>query len=1296
MELNVGSHTKSSPFHRGPSSTGLFSIFKRPHESYAESKLIWSGDIETQPGPQKLPHIHKVIVLLLITFTVLLTIAISFYNIKATENSLQQQTVLSPASITTKQSLLSARNLLTFQKKKRKEHIKVSTLAAYLAFILLMAGDIHPNPGPTTEHCLLCKQSDNNIQSLTCDTCRGWCHISCTGQKNYQTGIKDNTSYQWHCPNPKCLPNHQKSTESQLTQSPNRYNILTKKNKSPENRKSKQKNKTNMKTATKQEIKNREICKACRKTIAKNQRAISCDKCPGLTHQKCSDMSLKIYKSYKDEDFPWVCNTCREPDDIEPKTDIKKLKPEETPIVIDQLTQHNDEFLILHYNCQSILNKAEELHRICMKLKPKIICLTETWLDASTKTANMPDGYKILRCDRTDTYKQKYGKTGGGGTAVIYREDIKIRKLNINSDDQETQWVEVKANQIFTIGIVYRTDYNDLLDEKEEGMPLEGQLYEASIRSKRIITIGDFNCDLLKDEDQKDDETKRLEDMFERFSMKQLITKPTRINKSNKTTIIDHIWTDTTTLPVKESGTIEEIGKSDHTGIYVKLDLATEKTDPEKVRYRNYRDYNTESFNKNLEQELTKSDFIKQIDRENLDEAMDTFTKIFKETAQKHAPMIEKVKKKKKQNVPWFVTELDLKIEEKNKKLQLYRLYGNKKDLESANKLGNEITHLKRKLKRKYYKQKIEEYEGDSKKMWKILKDVTQTTPDKDCTEPDFLNQDKANQYNKYFATIGTVVQRLIGTKDADPISQNEGKFHFKEETEETIIKLIDRIKEDVATGEDEISAKLIKDTKHTIAGPLTKLVNLSYKRSTFPKSMKVAVIKALHKKNCTEDISNYRPLSILSVLSKIFERSATDQIVKYLEENGLLNSTQHAYRRKHSTTTCLMEAIDYINEQRDKGKIVGLASLDLSKAFDSINHSHLLNKLANFGLDKNTLKWCKSYLHQRKQKTKFKKFTSTEHIVTSGVPQGSILGPIFFICFTNDMPNYFSNCKIISYADDTQIIIIGDNIQQVKLKLEEIIKLAQKWYNENSLMNNASKTEILIIGKPNTKEQSIVYIAVEESGEIKLLKPKKTIKVLGVHIDDQLNWNTQIQAVRKKAMYSIRNLYRINQLIPLKHRLLLYNSLVATHYNYADTAWAGCGIGNEKKLQTTQNFAARSILGWKKRTSATEALETLKFLPLKQKRKVHEAVYVHKALNDKLPKEICNKYRNQLSTQNLRSTTQQTLNIPAHKTQKYQQCPMFRTIKAWNDTTVASRTELITNTFKKQYQARLLNAAKS
>ena len=1224
---------------------------------------------------------------------------------KATEGTPGSHTIPPSLKNPTNENLISICSQLIL--KSKKNHIKISTRASYLLILLLLAGDIQPHPGPTNELCLLCKQQENKIPSHTCDTCRGWCHISCKNQTSNPINSM-NSSYQWHCPNPNCLPNHQAARESTLKQTTNRYSLLNQatrtKQCSPRRKmKTKQTEKNKTKTKNKEEnllshlpkIKQkdyigREICKACHKTVAANHRAISCDQCERLTHQKCSDMSMKIYKSHENEDFPWVCNTCRKPEYKQPATDIKKLKSNEVPILISDLEVANDDFLILHYNCRSVLNKTEELFRICLKLKPKIICLTETWLDNSTsQTAGIPDGYKLLRCDRSDAFKQKYGKTSGGGTAILYSDEIKVRKLNLNMEDQETQWVEVKANQIFTLGVVYRAEYTDLLAEKEDGIPLEKQLYEASIRSKRIIVTGDFNCDVSAE--VKDDATDRLEQMFERFSMKQLITKPTRISQKNTVTTIDHIWADTTACSIKETGTIEEIGKSDHTGLYLKLNLTTEKPEPESIRYRNYRNYNAEAFNDELKKEFLNSDLESLIDNGELDKAMDSWTKTFKETAQKHAPMIEKIKKYKKENVPWFDTLLEMKIKEKNNKLKLYRLYGDKKDLNIANKIGNQITHLKRKLKKKYYKQKIEEYDGDSKKMWKILKNVTQTTPDKSTIEPEFLNQEKANAYNKYFATIGTWVQNLIGTKDATPTAAKCGSFHFNKETEETIIKLIDRIRVDVAQGADEISAKLIKDAKYTIAKSLSRLVNLSYQKSTFPKSMKTAVIKALHKKNCTEDISNYRPLSILSVVSKIFERSATDQIVKYLEENKLLNPTQHAYRKKHSTTTCLMEVIDYINEQKDKGKIVGVASLDLSKAFDSINHTHLLNKLAKFGLDLEAVKWCKSYLEERKQTTKFKKFTSSEHTVTSGVPQGSILGPILFIIFTNEMAENLSNCKIMSYADDTQLIVTGNTRMQVKLKLEELIKLAQIWYTENSLMNNASKTEILIIGN-NRKGDPLMQIEVEDGGEMKHLKPKQAIKILGVHIDDQLNWNNHIQAVRKKATNSIRNLHRINQLIPLKHRVLLYNSLVAPHYNYADTVWAGCGITNEKKLQTTQNFAARSILGRKKRSSATEALKDLKFLPLKDKRKVHEAVYVHKALNGKLPLVISEKYNNQLSTQDLRSTSQLTLNIPTHKTHKYQQGPLYRTIKAWNNTTVQSRTGTETNTFKKTYQMTLLD----
>ena len=477
---------------------------KYDYAAYSENKLLKAGDIETHPGPQKLPT-FKIIALLLVAFLVLLMMGICNYNAQATENSPEIQIKTSPLRITTRQSLDSASHLLVLRnKKKRKKHVNISSLAAYLLILLLIAGDIEQNPGPNAEHCLRCKQPEDNIQALTCDTCRGWSHISCTGQRNKLNRLIKNSSFQWHCPNPTCLPNHHESNESTLKHTPNRYNILNKKcNQAPETKKSKLHKKTNLlvhlpKIKPKEYI-GREICKACHKTVGANHRAISCDDCSRLTHQKCSDMPITVYNSHatKNEEFPWVCNTCRKPEDAEITTDIKKLKLDDCPISNEDLVTCNGDFLILHYNCRSLLNKVEELTDICMKLKPKIICLTETWLDDSTpQTANIPDGYKILRCDRSDRYKQKYGKTNGGGTAVLYSEDIKIRKLNVDTEDQETQWIEVKANQIFILGIVYRAHYTDLLEEKEQEMPLEKQLYDVSLRTRWILVTGDFNCDV--------------------------------------------------------------------------------------------------------------------------------------------------------------------------------------------------------------------------------------------------------------------------------------------------------------------------------------------------------------------------------------------------------------------------------------------------------------------------------------------------------------------------------------------------------------------------------------------------------------------------------------------------------------------------------------------------------------------------------------------------------------------------------------------------------------------------------
>ena len=302
-------------------------------------------------------------------------------------------------------------------------------------------------------------------------------------------------------------------------------------------------------------------------------------------------------------------------------------------------------------------------------------------------------------------------------------------------------------------------------------------------------------------------------------------------------------------------------------------------------------------------------------------------------------------------------------------------------------------------------------------------------------------------------------------------------------------------------------------------------MTNLSYKSKIFPDNMKDAIIKPLHKKEDVNIIGNYRPISLLPVLSKIFEKSATNQLIKYLEENKLIAPNQHAYRKGHSTTTCLAEVLNHVHKLVDQKKQCAIVSLDLSKAFDSINHDLLLNKLLKLNLSTPAILWIKSYLTNRHQKTKFEKHVSTSTEIKSGVPQGSIIGPLLFLIFTNDLPSNFTDkCRIMSYADDTQLIIEAENLQILIRKIEEMINIAQNWYTLNSMKNNTGKSEILIINaKKNLRH---INIKVKDGNKNIKIHPKPFIEVLGVIIDDKLNWSKQISSVKKKAFNSTYKIY--------------------------------------------------------------------------------------------------------------------------------------------------------------------------
>ena len=553
-----------------------------------------SGDIETLPGPKgrrktaKKPaciHIVRIVIFLIILIN----------KIKREQEKTQKIQRLKLSPLSSEYRFNDLTNILT-QNLKRKIQIGQPTnpQTLHLAILLIMAGDIKPNPGPQQRnHCIKCNKAVQEETALHCETCKGWCHLQCNESVN--TTIISACSFDWVCPNPMCTPNHHSISIINPVTKPgshqqNRYEILQsekevklprskklKNRRSPKQPKTPKKNKNQSKEElsllkslpkiSSKDYIGKEICRSCHKKIGNTQKAISCDCCNRWTHQACSDMTNATYRKKKNTIFPWTCNTCRTPEHTNLEIlDTKKLKPEEVPIDNETLLQYSkNKFLILHYNIRSIANKAEEVYNICRKLQPSILCLTETWLDASSgPNAYIPEGYNIIRHDRSEEFKQKYGKTNGGGVAILYKKGLKIRKIISGTDLEETLWLEVQGKPNFTVGIIYRASYTDLLTEKENGTPLEAQINEATSRNNRTIILGDLNCDT--EAIKPDTNTNVLLDVFDSQGMKQLIKKPTRIDQdNNKKTTIDHIWATSDEDFVRETGTVE--GLSDHTGI---------------------------------------------------------------------------------------------------------------------------------------------------------------------------------------------------------------------------------------------------------------------------------------------------------------------------------------------------------------------------------------------------------------------------------------------------------------------------------------------------------------------------------------------------------------------------------------------------------------------------------------------------------------------------------------------------------------------------------------------------------
>ena len=445
---------------------------------------------------------------------------------------------------------------------------------------------------------------------------------------------------------------------------------------------------------------------------------------------------------------------------------------------------------------------------------------------------------------------------------------------------------------------------------------------------------------------------------------------------------------------------------------------------------------------------------------------------------------------------------------------------------------------------------------------------------------------------------------------------------------------------------------------------------NLIFNRSIitgiFPNEWKCAKVVPIHKQGKRNCVDNYRPISIIPVVAKVFERIIYDQLHLYLSENKLLTNCQSGFRGLHSTVTALLEATNEWAHNIDHGNINAVLFLDLKKAFDTVDHEILLGKLNAYGISGVAGNWFRSYLSERQQMCCVNGHSSNSHFLRCGVPQGTILGPLLFLIYINDLPNCLVHSRARVFADDTNLTYASNNIYDINHNFNEDLAHVSEWLSANRLTLNQTKTEFMLIGSHQrmntfhaTPSLAINNVPVRQVSHT---------KSLGTHIDEKLSWNVHIEKLCKKVASGIGALKRIRHFVSPSTMQLIYNCLVQPYFDYCSVIWDSCGSTRADKLQKLQNRAARVLTSSSYDTNADYLFEILGWRNLASQRKIAKAIMVYKSVNGLAPDYLSEMFvdRSNITNYTLRDTTGK-LAIPQPRTNYLKNSFSYSGAVLWN-----------------------------
>ena len=1091
---------------------------------------------------------------------------------------------------------------------------------------------------------------------------------------------------------------------------------------------------------------NNNLCPLCVRKVPYNARKLRCDSCLMYIHQNCSGLlktdldDILCYKrcwsclNCNESNFPFnsisdddlflasVCSSenCNDfisrshadklfvpfelndndyvHQDIDPDPDSYfyhenqlisnlnskyYLEREFSKYLSPVLGKEQDCVSFVHLNIRSAPKNLMNFESYLQSLNFSFDCigLTETWFNASSSEVFGIEGYnKIDKCRLNRP---------GGGVSILLKDDIQYKErsdLSIFNDNIECIFVEATLLKKIIIGVIYRPP-NKCIDDFNE--QLKNILDQINIGEMPCYLLGDTNINVINHITHKPTEN-YLELMYSK-GLIPVINRPTRVT-NHSATLIDHIFTNTYDATNFFQG-ILVTDITDHYPIFHVAHFDHDSKPKDEYFYKRNMSLNNYS---SFYEDISKTDWSEVYNLNNCQRSFSLFYDKMKYQFDKSFPL-KRIRKGYKNKLPWLTDDLRNSINHKNK------LYVKSKKHDTAfNKIQYHEykSSLQQQLKnteKQYYNDLIEKNKTNMRKTWEVIKSVIGKKKQslkysefivdgKTTNDPNVI----ANKFNEYFAHIGPNLAKNIpgnSTSFSQYLKKSYMESFFINNIKQNEIKDIVMSLKDGAPGIDGIPASVLKHSIDQIAMPLSHICQLSLNEGCFPSELKIAKIIPLYKANDPSLFNNYRPISLLSVFSKILEKIMYDRLYNYLMDMKILYEYQFGFQKNKSTYMALISLTDKLLAALDNGDICVGLFIDFRKAFDTVNHCILLDKLYHYGIRGIAHDWFFSYLQNRKQCVEFDNVTSTVIDMKCGVPQGSNLGPLLFLIYIYDLAYVSPELFAVLFADDSNFFCTGSDLSNVIDVVNRELCLIVDWLNCNKMSLNIEKTHFMIFKPKRKKIDSCQDIIINGCK----INEVKCTKFLGVIIDCDLLWKNHIDHICSKIAKNIGIMTKARSIFRSDTLVSLYYSFIYPYLSYCIHVWGSTFHTYVNKIVVLQKRVIRLIAGVSRRTHSKPFFSSLGILEIEQVYFYNVGLFMYKQHHGWLP-QIFDKLKRNFEIHDHYTRQSNLLHPPKPQTEYRKRSFNYQSIQIWNSIHKESFVNLKIGTFKKHLKRYLLH----